>query len=115
MYGHYDSLGYDLQTHIIPHAKQVFADLGVLFIYLGSIDNYELDHVLKKPFREAFNIPTNQGYAVVVPKFLNSARTNVKPMFKYSLCDFRIRGPCIQHKMPSLFKLIQGRLWDTLD
>ena len=114
IYGQYNNLKYDLKHHIIPDAKRVFTELKAPFIYLGNQKEYELDHVLKQCFRDAFNISEEKAHVVVVPPRINAERTNKVPKYEYSLFDIRVTPPWIANKMPSLFKLIRDRLWDSM-
>lgn len=96
IYGQYDNLKYDMDTHIVPHAIKVFAEeLKAPFIYLGNYKGYELDHVLKLVFRNAFNISPGKKHVVVIPptsKF-NANWTNKQSEYEYSLFDIRVPGP----------------------
>lgn len=50
----------------------------------------------------------------MVPAFLNGPRTNSRPPYDFSLFDFRIQGPWIEKKMPSLFQVLETRLWESI-
>ena len=117
IHGPYANLKYDMTTHIIPDAKRVFKKLGVPFVYLGDYTDkeYNLDHVLKECFRDAFNLPHDKSQAVVVPPFLNAERTNKQVNdFEYSLSDFRLKGPWVVNDMPALNAMLYERMLDSI-
>lgn len=88
-----------MEHHIIPDAKKYFEGKNLPFIYLNNYAKFQLDHVLKKSFRDALHIPEDKAHVVVVPPFLNADRTNKKPAFQFSLFDFRIPGPWMVGKI----------------
>jgi len=94
VYGNYENLLYDYNTHIIPHAKAIFKNElnDASFKILGNFE-VQLDHVLKEPFRTVFGLDSKTSHAVIVPSILNAERTNKKPKEEFALFDIRIKGP----------------------
>lgn len=103
-----------MRQHIVPDAEKWFKELGVPFIYSGNYANYELDHVLKQCFRDAFHISEDKAYVVVVPPPLNGPRTNIAPKYEFTQFDYRFSGSWDAKEMPQLFELLRVRLWESL-
>lgn len=112
VYGRYENLKYDYQTHILPHAQNIFKQLGVPFCILGQYD-VEVDHVLKKPFRDALSLNDKNSYAVIVPAILNAERTNIRLSLEFAMFDFRIKS-WNWSTFPSLSNFVKTRLWGSL-
>ena len=114
IYGQYNNLKYDMKHHIVPHAESFFKELGIPFIYSGNYAEYQLDHVSKQCFRDAFHISEDKAYVVVVPPPLNGPRTNIAPKYEFSQFDYRFSGSWDAKEMPQLFELLKVRLWESL-
>lgn len=112
IHGRYNNLEYDYKNYILPAAKNEMEKFGVPFKLLGDCE-VEIDHVLKKPFRDAFGLDRKQAYAVIVPSILNAERTNTR-VVDYALFDFRWKAPWNLDKCKNLSKFVKTRLWESL-
>lgn len=90
----------------------IFKQLGVPFRILGEYD-IELDHILKKPFRDDFGLNDKNSYAVIIPSILNAERTNNRPSLQFAMFDFRIKN-WNWSTCPSLSNFVKTRLWESL-